>query len=199
MSIYNKLEKEKRSNLWKIFFPIAIFAAAGYFLYLLAEEGFFVGWEVFFSAACYTALFAMMLIFEFNVIKYMHYRIYFDKNIVKIKDSFFSRVISIPAERVYCIDSIKKDKLNYDTILITDKKINHNKIRKLTADDFAGEDDRISIINELGEIFPDKVFYYYQVQHKGYKFFYYFYILYKRCEKCKFTGASMELVKGALE
>lgn len=196
MNIHNKLEREKRHNILKIVFTTIIASAAGYFLYLLISGSFFVGWEIYFAVICYCAILIGLCIADLGIFRWMYYSIYLKDSVVKIRDGFFDRVISIPADRIYYISSRRRGNLDYDSILITDKKINHKKIKRLSEEEFINEDERIEIIKELSEIYPGKTFYYYRVRHHGYKFFYYFYMLYRNCEKCKFSDTSMELVKG---
>jgi tRNA G37 N-methylase Trm5 len=50
-------------------------------------------------------------------------------------------------------------------------------------------------IEELKFMYPGKKFYYYRVFHDEYKFYYYFYMIFRYCEKCKLSDTSMELVK----
>jgi Predicted membrane protein len=199
MDIYRRLEKEKKYNIRRLFIPIVIMSAAGYFVYALIDEGFFVGWEVYFAVACYIMIFTFVFAIDMKVMWWINYRIHITDGKVKIRDGFFSRVISIPLERLYYISSVRiGNEDEYDSIFITDKKINHSKIKLLTESEFKDESEHLSIVRELEDRYPEKSFYYYRVCHNGYKFLYYFYMLYRSCDRCRFSSTSMELVKGCI-
>lgn len=196
VNIHKKLGWEKRFNVYKIVVPLIIMAAGGYFLNALINEGFFIGWEIYFAVGCYASIFVIIMAIDARIIRWMHYSIYIENNRLKIRDGFFSRVISIPLERIFYVNSSKLgDKLHYESLLITDKKINHKKIKPLVLDEISEKGEDSKGFTDLKEVYPDKTFYYYRVCHQGYKFAYYFYMLYKNCERCKFSDSSMEIVK----
>lgn len=199
MDIYRKLEREKRNCVWKVFIPLTIYGFTGYFLYLLIVGGFFVKWEAYFAVACYSAILPVLIIVDVGIIKWMHYDICFEDGRIKIRDGFLMRKISIPAERIYYVSSRRVGKTDCDSLIITDKKIHHKKISKLSAMDFKDQPEHFDAIKELEYLYPGKVFYYYRVHHHGYKFYYFFYLLYKNCERCRFSDTGMELVKGFLQ
>lgn len=195
MDIYKKLEREKIYGLWKVIAPFIIFAAAGYFLHALIIGGFFIGWEKYFAFGCYTSIFFVLLIADISILNWLYYDIIFEDDKIRIKDSFFTRAIVIPLDRIYYISSIKLGSVDYDSIIIIDKKIHHKKIKRLSEDDFIDHKEHIKAVRIIKDLYPDKTFYYYRIRHHGYKFFYYFYFLYKSCDRCKFSNTSMELVK----
>jgi len=200
MGVYKKLENENKHNLQKVFIPLFIMILIGYFLYILIIEGFFRGWEIYFAAGCYMLILLVLICMDAQIIRWVYYDICIKDGKLKIKDSFFSRAINIPLERLYYVNSIKLDKyISYDSILITDKKINHRKVKPVTSDDLRDSEEHIRAIRELRERYPHKSFYFYRVRHNKYKFLYYFYMIYKSCERCKFSDASMELVKKYVE
>lgn len=201
VDISRRLEKERKVNIRRILLPLIIMAGAGYFLYVLIDSNFFVGWEIGFAAACYLAILCSLFLMDTRIMWWLNYTIYMDDNKVKIRDGFFSRVITIPAERLYYINTKKLDDgrgnagREYDSIFITDKKIHHNKIRCLSEEEFKDSAEHLNVVKGLEARYPDKKFYYYRVIHNGYKFYYYFYMLYRNCERCRFSSTSMELVK----
>lgn len=200
MDIYRRLEKEKNMNIRKMLLPLIIMAAVGYFLHALIAGNFFIGWEVYFAIFCYLLILGLLIILDTRIMWWINYAIYLDDDKVKIRDGFFTRIISIPEERLYYVSTNKlKDGRGYDSIFITDKRIKHSKIKCLSEEDFKNYDEHLNVIKEIEERYPDKKFYYYRVIHQGYKFFYYFYMLYRNCERCKFSTTSMELVKNYVD
>ena len=198
MNVYKKLGSEDRRNIRKIYIPIIIAAIVGYLLYLLIDASFFVGWEIYFIMGCYGAILLTLFIIDLKIIYLLHYDIYIENNKLNIKDGFLYRTILIPIDRLYYISSVKAKKgLAYDSIFITDKRINHKKIKPLKEKDFSGknEAEHLKAIEELKFMYPGKKFYYYRVFHDEYKFYYYFYMIFRYCEKCKLSDTSMELVK----
>lgn len=194
MNIYKKLERERKVNLVKIYIPAVIMVVAGYFLYALIIKKFFLGWEAYFAIGCYAIILVTLVILEAKIVRWIYYCIYLEDNRVKIRDGIFSRTISIPMDRLYYVSTYKVNE-GYDSILITDKKINHKKVSPLSKQKFKNLNIHMKEIIELEERCPDKAFYYYRVFHKGYKFYYYLYMLYKCCENCRFSDVSMELVR----
>jgi hypothetical protein len=197
MNIYKVLEKERKHNLGKIYLPFAIMAGAGYFLYALIAENFFVGWEMYFAIGCYILIVITLLVIDSKILWMMHYDIYIMDEKLRIKDGFFSRVISIPLERLYYVSTVKYGR-GYDSIFVTDKKITHSKVKMLSENEFKGTEGHLGVISELKDRYPCKTFYYYRVYHHGYKFLYFFYMVYKACDRCKFSNTSMELVKNCV-
>lgn len=196
MKIYKKMRNEKTLNIHKIIIPLIIMAVVGYFLNALIKENFFIGWEIYFALGCYILILAFLLVMDAKILMEMHYRIYIEDNKLKIRDGLLSRVIPIPLDRIYYISSSRKGEgLFYDSLFITDKKINHSKIRLLMEEELKYDSLHLMAARELKERYPDKVFYYYRVCHRSYKFAYYFYMLYKSCERCRFSDTSMEIVK----
>lgn len=196
MNVHKKLQKEKRRSLLKIFLPLILMIFGGYFLYVLILEGFFVGWEVYFALSCYFLIFAVLVIIDIQTLRWMYYRIYIEDGKVKIRDGIFSRPISLPTDRLFYISSSKiSGGLNCDTIFITDKRLKHKKVKPLTEEVLKDCEEHRKALMELKNIYPEKNFYYYRVTHGGYKFMYYFYMLYRTCERCKFSDTSMEIVK----
>ena len=195
MNIEKKLRRERKRNFRKIVIPLIIMSVVGYFLYCLVAESFFVEWELYFILVCYSLIFLGILIIDFKVLYWINYSIFTEDNKLIIKEGFLSRVISIPFDRFYYISSEKSDDKSYDSIFITDKKINHKKIKILDKNEFINTKEHALVIKELVERYPDKVFYYYRIYHHEYRFLYYLFILYRNCERCKFSNTSMELVK----
>lgn len=196
MKIYKKIKNEKTINIYKIIVPLVIMAGMGYFLNALINENFFIGWEVYFALGCYILLLAFLLVMDAKILMEMHYSIYIEDSRLKIRDGLFSRVISIPLDRIYYISSSKQGRgITYDSIFITDKKVNHSKIRLLKEEDLKHAYHHLEAARELKDRYHDKTFYYYRVCHRSYKFVYYFYMLYKSCERCRFSDTSMEIVK----
>lgn len=194
MNIYKKLQNEKKYAIHKIIIPLIIMAGVGYLLYGLVYGGFFIGWEVYFALTCYGLILVMLLILDMNILTRIYYNIYIEDNKLRIRDGFFSRIITIPLERLYYVSSVRiGDNGHYDSIFVTDKKINHSKIKLLSPDQLTNE--HLRVFEELKSRYPEKAFYYYRVKHQEYKFLYYFYMLYKSCDRCKFSDTSMELVK----
>lgn len=200
MDLNKRVEREKRKCLYKIFIPMTIMAFAGYFLYTLIAGNFFVGWEIYFAEGCYVSILMVLLVADVGIVQWMHYDIHIEDRKLKIRDGFFIRVITIPLERIYYVSSIRsRGSIDYDSLFITDKKIKHKKIRQLTEEDFKNSKEHFDVIQELKDTYPEHIFYYYRVQHHGYKFLYFFHLLYKNCESCKFSDTSMELVKRYVE
>lgn len=198
MNAYKKLESEDRRNKRKIYIPLIIAGIVGYLLYLLINAGFFIGWEIYFIIVCYGMILLTLFVIDVKIIYFLHYDIYIENNKLNIKDGFIYRTILIPIDRLYYISSVEvKKNLAYDSIFITDKRINHKKVKPLREKDFSNEDEieHLKAIEELKFMYPDKKFYYYRVLHSEYKFFYYFYMIFRYCEKCRFSDTSMELVK----
>lgn len=196
MRVHKKLENENKYSLQKILIPLFIMALVGYFLYILIAGGFFKGWEVYFAAGCYTLILIVLICIDAEIMRWIYYDIYIKDGKLKIKDGFFTRAIAIPLERIYYVNSIKLDKyISYDSIIVTDKKVSHRKIRPVESEGLNDSDGHLKVINELRERYHDKKFYFYRVHHNRYKFLYYFYMIYKSCEKCRFSDVSMELVK----
>ncbi|HBM79776.1 MAG: hypothetical protein QME45_02835 [Clostridiales bacterium] len=200
MNIYKKLDRERIANIFKIYFTMGIMLISGIFLYALIQKGFFIGWESYFAVACFAAILLILLIFDADIVRWLHYDIIFKDDRIKIRDSMFERAISVPINRIYYVSTQKAAKKSeYDSIIIFDKRVNHKKVRRLDKSDFRGESVHLNVINELKNDYPEKVFYYYRVYHHGYKFLYFFYLLYRNCERCKFTDSSMELIKKVIE
>lgn len=199
MDIYSKLEREKRRNWWKVLVPLIIYSLVGYFLYLLIVGNFFVKWEAVFAVVCYAVILLLLIVADAGIFKWMHYDIYFKDGKINIKDGFWIRKLSIPADRIYYISSRNMGNSDYDSLIITDKKMHHKKVKKLSAIDFKDQKEHLDAIADLKYLYPEKTFYYYRVYHHGYKFCYFFYMLYKSCEKCRFSDTSMELVKSFFE
>lgn len=200
MDIHKKMGRERKKGLLTIFAPLGIMVFIGYFVYTLIAEGFFIGWEKYFAGLCYLSILASLLAVDFKIIRWLHYNIYIQDNKLKIRDGFFNRVISIPLERIYYISSTKPlGNFDYDSLLITDKKIGHKKIKRLTDDEFSNLKEHMEVIRELKDSYPDSTFYYYRVHHHSFKFQYFFYLMYKNCEACKFSITSMDLVRRFVE
>jgi hypothetical protein len=200
MNIYKKIEREKNINLLRVFLPLVIVFTVGYFLYEFIHAGLLVGWEVYFAMFCYISILITLIIVDLGIVRWIVYDIDIRDGKLRIKDSLFTRAIYIPLDRIYYISSMgTENDIGYDSIFITDKKITHSKIKPLAAGEFQTGHGHYSVINELKELYPDKKFYYYRVYHHGYKFLYYFYMIYKNCERCKFSDISMELVKSFVQ
>jgi hypothetical protein len=195
MNIQKKLRRERKSNLSKILIPLMVMFGAAYFLYSLAIENFFIKWELYFIIGCYSLIFLTLIIIDLKIIYWINYSIFTEDDKLKIKDGFLSRIIIIPIDRLYYISSSKAYDQRYDSIFITDKKVNHKKIKLLNEDEFKNTKEHAVVIKELCARYPDKTFYYYRVVHHGYKFLYYMFMLYKSCERCKFSNTSMDLVR----
>jgi hypothetical protein len=194
------LEKERRHGIMMIFIPLLVMSGAGYFLYALAVKNFFVRWELCFAVGCYSLILLLLLIMDFETLYWMHFKIYLEDTKLKIRDGFFSRPVAIPLDRLYYISSERiNGRSAYDSIFITDKKIHHRKIKPLGEEEFSNSSSHLEVVREMRSRYPDEVFYYYRLIHRGYKFMYYFYYMYKVCERCKFSDTSMELVKYCAE
>lgn len=199
MEVQRKLKRERNIYKLKIVLSFIFAVSLGYFVYKLILSGFFISWEIYFAAGCYVLILIFLFAVIFGVIRWMHYNIFIEDGRLKIRDGFFSKAVSIPIERIYYINSIRlKGNKDYDSLFITDKKTGHKKVRKLSEDEFSGKNEHLQAVQELKYLYPDRTFYYYRVQHHGFKFSYFFFMIYKNCERCKFSDTSMDLVKKCL-
>jgi len=177
MNIFRMIEKERKNDLRKIFIPLVLMAAFGYFLRALIIDGFFKGWEVYFAVICFASILFALLIIDAGIIGRIYYNIYVEEGRVKIRDGLFSRPVSIPLDRLYYISSVKLNgKLCYESILFTDKKVNHRKVKFINMEEFIEPCEHREAILELMDNYPERTFYYYRVIHKGYKFLDYLYM-----------------------
>lgn len=200
MDKYKKLEREKNSSIFKILISVVFSILSGYFIYVLNGKGFFEGWEIYFAIACYILIIVVIIIIDIGTVHWICYNIFIDDGKLKIRDGFFSRIISIPLERIYYISSAPVGKgSDYETLLIIDKKIGHKKVKRLTLDEMPDKKEHTAAINWLEEMYPGRLFYYYRVCHHGYKFSYFFYLVYKNCDRCRLSDTSMSLVKDFVE
>jgi hypothetical protein len=200
MDKLKKLDREKNAGILKILISIVFSVLSGYIVYALIGSGFFLDWEIYFAIACYVLIVINLLIIDIGIIRWIHYTVYIEDGKLKIRDGFFSRIIPIPIERVYYLSSVKLVKgIDYDTLLIVDKKIGHKKIKRLSLDELYDKKEHMEAITWLEEMYPEKTFYYYRVYHHGYKFSYFFYLVYRNCEKCRLSDVSISLVKDYAE
>lgn len=196
MDKYKKLKREKNSSIFKILISIVFSTLLGYFIYVLYDRGFFEGWEIYFAMACYALIIVTIIIIDIGAVRWICYNISVEDGKLKIRDGFFSRIITIPLERIYFVSSAPAGKgMDYDTLFIIDKKIGHKKVKRLSSDEIPDRKEHADAINWLKEMYPGRLFYYYRVYHHGYKFSYFFYLIYKNCDRCRLSETSMGLVK----
>ena len=195
MDIRRNIEREKEHRIAQILFPFVLILCTGYILYLLILGDLFVGWEIYFVLCCYAMIFISLTIIDAKIIWTIRYRICISGDRLRITDGFLTRTLVIPIDRLYYISTDKASSGGYCTVFIIDKRINHSSIRPLSEERFKNFKGHLSIIRELEDRYLGKKFYYYRVYHSGYKFKYYLYMLYKNCDRCKFSGESMELIK----
>ncbi|KPU44612.1 hypothetical protein OXPF_16950 [Oxobacter pfennigii] len=200
MNVHKRIEKENSWSLRKILISLFLMGGAGFFLSVLIREGFFMGWELYFALACYFVILTALLIIDIGIIRKIYYKMEIDKGKLKIRDGVISRAIYIPLDRVYYIESMKlDDEIHYESIIVIDKKVNHKKIKAFNEDVMLRYKNLFDFYMDLKERYPQKSFYYYKVNHNRYKFIYYMYMLYKNCERCKFSDTSMDIVKRYVE
>lgn len=192
MDVERKIERQKNEYLRKIIIPYIFIMVLGYVLYLLLKKDFFIGWEIYFACICYFLILISFTFFIFPMIKSLIFNIIIENCKIKIKDGLFLRPIVIPIERLYYVDSIvKKNKIS-STIFVIDKKINHKKIKSF---DLLKNSEHKEIYHLFSTWYPDKKFYYYKTDNCDYKFQYFLYMIFRNCHNCKFSDASMELIK----
>lgn len=200
MDIYKKLERERNTGVIKIIISVIFAVLSGYFVYTLVDSGFFKGWEIYFAVGCYLLILVVLIIIDLGIIRWIGFNMYIEDGKLKIRYSRFSREISLPLDRIFYVNSAKSSKAaDYDTIFITDKKTGHKKVRKLCDDELKNNREHLKAVIYLKEMYPERTFYYYRFYHHGYKFAYFFYLIYKNCEKCKLSDTSMVLVKQFVE
>lgn len=200
MNINSKIERETRAWLWKFLSPGIIITIIGYLLYLLAIEGFFIGWELYFMIGCYFSILVVLAEMGINTLHWIYYRIYINDGKLEIRDGFFSKTITIPLDRVFYISSVKLERKNYyESILITDKRIYHKRAKALEGQSYNGISKHLSEVEGMLRLYSEKRFYYYRVVHSRYIFYYYFYLIYRNCENCRFSDVSMSMVKRFVE
>jgi len=94
----------------------------------------------------------VLICIDAEIMRWIYYDIYIKDGKLKIKDGLFSRAIAIPLERLYDVNRLKLDKyISYDSILITDKKVTHLKVKPVSKNKKKGRRLHLSFI--LGELF----------------------------------------------